>query len=218
MDVQIWSKSQEKRAHVLALRGNEVSLVSLSGNMFTLKKKLKEVIERLEAGDDPSQLKAGSVATIDAASIARARVSPGNDSLTLHGGPDGSKTLSFPTADGNASEILQAILGRAGRSFQSTREDIGVFEAIIPPAIVGGLGGLFWMGTYDAATRLASGEAVEATGRRQGMKRLLIGVADTLGTTGTIAVGVGLLALVLGWAFLRITRRPQRTVWLPDQG
>jgi hypothetical protein len=78
------------------------------------------------------------------------------------------------------------------------------------------VGGLFWAGLYQAANKLAAGEAVEVRGRRRGIQRLLIMLAENLGTGGTIAVGVMLLALVLGWAAARIVRRPRRTVWLPE--
>ncbi len=37
-----------------------------------------------------------------------------------------------------------------------------------------------------------------------------------LGTGGTVAVGAVLLALILGWAAMRIIKRPERTVWLPE--
>jgi hypothetical protein len=47
---------------------------------------------------------------------------------------------------------------------------------------------------------------------------MLITVAELLGPKGTIAAGVVLLALVLGWATMRIVRRPKRTVRLPAKG
>jgi hypothetical protein len=45
---------------------------------------------------------------------------------------------------------------------------------------------------------------------------MLLMIADTLGTGGTIAVGILLLALIDGWAAMRIVRRPERTFWLPE--
>ena len=42
---------------------------------------------------------------------------------------------------------------------------------------------------------------------------LFVFVAKLLGTNGTIAVGAVLLALFVGWAVMRVVKRPQRLVW-----
>jgi hypothetical protein len=66
---------------------------------------------------------------------------------------------------------------------------------------------------------MATGGEVEVRGfRRRGLQRLLNSAAELLGTGGTVVVGVLLLVLILGWATKRIIRRPQRTVWLPEEG
>jgi hypothetical protein len=219
MKTQVWSKSEEKWAYIFVLRGAEVSRLKVTGNMLTLKRKVQGVLDALRQGQEPASAGAKSVETLDARTLTKAQVSPGNSSLTLHGGPDGSRSLSYTPEGNNADEILKAILAQSGQTFEPTEEEIGVVEALIPPAIIGGLGGLFWMGVYDAAGKIAGGEAVEVKGfRRRGLQRLLITVAELLGTGGTIAVGVVLLALVLGWATMRIVRRPRRTVWLPVKG
>jgi hypothetical protein len=216
MDSQIWSNASEKFAYVLTLRGHEVHLLKVTGNVLTLKRNLKGVLEALGQGQPPAEAGAKSFETLDARTIRKAEVSPGNTSLTLHGGEDGSKKLTYATGGNDAGAILQAILAESGQSFQPTQEEIGVVEALVPPAIVGALGGLFWMGTYQAAGKLAAGEEVEVHGfRRRGLQRILITVAELLGTGGTIAVGVLLLVLVVGWAARRIIHRPERTVWLP---
>ncbi|QDV36572.1 hypothetical protein [Tautonia plasticadhaerens] len=216
MDALIWHKSEEKFANVLTLRGHEVHRLKVTGNVLTLKKKLQGVLEGLQQGKAPTEVGAKSIETLDARTIGKAQVSPGNGSLTLQGGEDGAKSLSFSTGDGNADEILREILAQSGKEFRPAQEDIGVVEALLPAVIAGGVGGLLWMGVYQAAGTLASGGDVEVSGRRRGMKRLLAGVAEVLGTTGTIAVGVLLLVLVMGWAYRRLSKRPQRTVWLPE--
>ena len=218
MESQIWSKSEEKWAYVLMLRGHQVYLLKVTGIPLTLKRKVQGVLEALQQSQDPAGLGAKSVETLDARTIGKAEVSPGNSSLTLHGEGEGSKELTFTTADNNADVVLRAILAESGRTFQPTQEEIGVVEALIPPAIVGALGGLFWAGVYQSAGQMAAGEEVEAKGiRRRGLQRILIWVAETLGTGGTVAVGIALLVLILGWAGMRIIRRPERTVWLPEK-
>lgn len=196
--------------------GTAVSLLKVTGLSLTLKRKVQGVLEALQQGQDPSAVGAKSVKTIDARSISKAELSPGNASLTLHGGDDGTKTLKFSPADNTADAILQTILAQAGRNFQPKQEEIGVVEALIPPVFFGGVGGLFWGLIYHAAGKMAAGEEIEVKGRRQGLQQLLIWAAELLGTNGTIAVGVVLLVLILGWAANRIIHRPERTVWLPE--
>jgi hypothetical protein len=218
METQIWSKAEEKWAYVLVLKGQEVHCLKVTGNVLTLKRNLKAVLEALAGGRAPADAGGKSVESLDVTSISKAEVSPGNNSLTLHGGPDGTKKLSYTTGDENAGEILQVILGQSGRAFESVQEEIGVVEALVPPAIFGAVGGLLWAGVYQSAGQLAAGEEVEAKGfRRRGLQRMLIWIAELLGTGGTVAAGVVLLALILGWAAMRIIKRPERTVWLPEK-
>ncbi len=218
MESQIWSKSFEKWAYILMLKDQEVHLLKVTGNVLTLKRNVSQVLDALAQGQAPASVGAKSVETLDARTISKAEVSPGDGSLTLHGGTDGSKKLAYSTGDENATEILQAILAQSGRAFQQSQEEIGVVEALLPPAIFGGIFGLFWAGVYQSAGQLAAGEEVEVRGlRRRGLQRILIWTAELLGTGGTVAVGLLLLVLVLGWAAMRIIRRPERTVWLPEK-
>jgi hypothetical protein len=212
---RIWTKTADKVAHVLMLRDHEVHCLKVTGNMLTLNRNLKGVLEALERGQAPSNAGAKSVVSLDTRKIGKAQVSPGNGSLTLFEEGDGATKLSFSTGDGNADEILRTILAKSERTFQPTQEEIGVVEALIPPAVIGALGGLFWAGVYQSAGKMAAGEVVEAHGRRRGMQQLLIWVAELLGTGGTIAAGAVLLALIVGWAAKRVVKRPERTVWLP---
>lgn len=218
MESRIWCKAEEKWAYILVLRDHEVHRLKVTGNMLTMKKNLRAVLEALESGAAPADAGAKSVETLDARTIAKAEVAPGNGSLTLHGEGEGgvATKLGYSTGDSDADAILQAILERSGKTFQTTQEEIGVVEAVIPPVIVGAIGGLLWMGVYQTAGQIAAGEHVEVDGvRRRGMKRLLIQVSEILGVNGSIAVGVVLLILILGWTAMRIIHRPERTILAP---
>jgi hypothetical protein len=141
MENPVWSKSEEKWAYILVLRGQEVSHLKVTGNVFTLKRNVQGVRDALEQGQDPANVVAEVVERLDAGTISKAELSEGNISLTLHGGTTGSQKLSFTTADNDADAILQAILAQSGRTFQPTEEQIGVVEALLPPAVVGVVGG-----------------------------------------------------------------------------
>jgi hypothetical protein len=45
---------------------------------------------------------------------------------------------------------------------------------------------------------------------------MFVWAAELLGMNGTIIVGVLLLLAIIGWATMRVVRRPQRTVWQPE--
>jgi len=212
----IWSKVSEKFAYILVLRGQEVQLFKVTGMSLTLKGKVKKVLEALEQGGDAVAAGGKVVETLDAKSIGKAEVSPGNDSLKLYDEGETPRTLSFSTDGSRADEVLQLILAQSGRSFQTAQEEIGVIEALAPPAIIGLISGLLWAGLNQTANRLAAGGEVEIRGTRRGLKQMMVWLAEMLGTSGTMALGVVLLLLVLGWAAARVSKRPQRTVWRPQ--
>ncbi|MFO0959447.1 MAG: hypothetical protein U0800_18770 [Isosphaeraceae bacterium] len=217
MDTRIWSKVEEKVARILVLRGHEVSLLKVSGNMFTLKKNVGRVLEALEQGTPPSGTDAKLDGALDVRSITRAELEPDNDGFTLHVEGENPGKISYNSGP-DARSILDGILEKSGRSFATSRESIGVFEALIPPGIVGIVGGLLWMGLRDAAQKAEAGGHAVASGRRKGLQQLLIWAGESLGTTGTMAVGVALLAMVLLWGGLRLFKRPERTVFRPESG
>lgn len=213
---QIWSKVSEKFAYILVLRGQEVHLFKVTGMSMLLKGKVRKVLDALEQGQDPVEAGGKLVETLDARAIGKAEVAPGNGSLKLYGDGEKPRSISFSTEGSTADEVLKAILDQSGRNFQTEQEDIGVVEALVPPAIFGVLGGLLWLGINQSAGKLAAGEEVEARGRRRAIQELLNWVAGLLGTTGTMILGGVLLALIVGWAGSRLVNRPQRTVWRPQ--
>lgn len=213
---QIWSKVSDKFAYILLLRDQEVQLFKVSGMSLTLKGKVRKVLDALEQGGDPGQAGGKVVETLDAKSIRKAEVSPGNDSLKLYGEGEKPRTLSFSTDGSRADEVLQIILAQSGRTFHTAQEEIGLIEALAPPAIIGVICGLLWAGLNQSANQLAAGGEVEIRGTRRGLKQLMVRLAEMLGTSGTMALGVVLLLLVLGWAAARVFKRPQRTVWRPQ--
>lgn len=216
MEQQIWVKSDEKWAYILVLRGHEVSRLKVTGSSFTIKKKVKAVLEALERGEAPADAGAKSVETLDARSIVKASVPPENASLTLYGGPDGATKLEHTSGSDDAGQILQAILAKSDRAFQPSQEALTAFEAVIGPVIIGVIGGFLWLGINQAAGEIAAGGHPEAHGRRAAWGRMLIWAGGMLGQTGAAVLGVALLVLIVGWIAARLIKRPERTVWMPE--
>jgi hypothetical protein len=226
MEPLIWSKAEGRRASILMLQGSQVHRLEVDG--LRLGRTVRGVLEAMRQGQMPSKAGAGPVATLDARTIERAEVSPGNGRLTLRTGGRRPTTLSYSTDDDKADEVLRAILERSGRTFRPVLEPISRFEAVFAALIFGAFGGLFLTSVFDAATELAMDNDVEVEGfRRHGLKWMLIPIADNFGINGAVADLIGLsaaiaaaaplLALILWWASTQFVRRPERTVWLPAQ-
>ena len=215
MDLQIWSKVEDKRGIVLALRGDEVHRLEISGNKA--RQDVPRMMEALQQGLEPAVVGAHSVESLKLASIGQVQVSPDQDDVEFRAGGENGTTLKFSTAGNNAMEIARTILARTGRSFGEERQDITAVEAVLPPLIIGGILGVVWALLYGAAGQVASGEEIEVHGRRAGLKRLFVMVAELLGVNGTLVLGAVLLLWILGWVTMRVARRPQRTIWHAEQ-
>lgn len=214
MNLQLWSKVEEKSGTVLALRGDEIHRLEIRGNKA--RQDASRIIQALQDGQDPSAIGANAIRTLKLESIGTIRVSPGQDDVEFHGAGDAAEPVKFSTSGRNGAAIAQTVLARVGRPFREERQDISTAEAVTPPLIIGVIVGFLWALLYGAAGQVAAGEEIEVHGRRAGLKRLLILVAETLGINGTLVLGGLLLAWIIGWTAMRVIRRPQRTIWLAE--
>lgn len=68
--------------------------------------------------------------------------------------------------------------------------------------------------TYSSAVKSAAGESVDVSGRRQGIKQLIVYVGETLGPAATLSIGCGVtIASVIWLAYVVMTYQPNA-----DQG
>ena len=143
----------------------------------------------------------------------RIEVGPGSSSVKFHHEAEGKPgSFEFSVADNaHAPEIARAAVERAGLPADERSEDITVVEAVMPPIILGAICGFVWMLIYMAAVGDEKGDEAKDRGPRAGMKRLLMFVAQTLGTNGTLVIGAVLLALFVGFAAMRVVGRPRKT-------
>ncbi len=216
MELQVWSKLEDAGAVILALRGDAVHRIKIAGRKEA--RELPKMIEALREGVDPMDLGARSVDTLSLGSIEKVEVSPEQDHIKFRASGYDGATLKFRTGDADATEIARCVLARAGRGFREGQEDVGALKALFEPMVMGGFFGLCWGLLFDSSNHLVRGEEIEISGGRGRLfHQLMIWVAGVLGETGTLLVGVGMLALTLGWATKRLIRRPQRTAWWSDQ-
>jgi hypothetical protein len=211
MDLQVWSKAEEKRGVVLALRGEELHRLEVTGNKA--RQEVPRIVGALQQGQEPANVGANSVQTIKLASIVETRLSPDQDDVDFRAEGENGATLKFSADDNKAGEIARAVVARTGRSFREGKQDITAVEAVLPPLILGAVIGFFWAMVYLTAGDMESGKEVNTTGRRGLWKQLFAAIAGMLGVNGSLILGAILLLLILGWATNRVVRRPQRTVW-----
>lgn len=126
---------------------------------------------------------------------------------------DGDKEKKYTVAmDGYPEQIkLMELIGKSMPDAKRSEEPVPVWQAIIGPGLttVGIVAGTALFAYLAADPESAD---YEPTGRRRGMKRLLIWLTQTLGTSGIIAIGVILLLGALVWMYKRISSPPVKTV------
>ncbi|WP_028891619.1 hypothetical protein [Tenacibaculum sp. 47A_GOM-205m] len=79
----------------------------------------------------------------------------------------------------------------------------------IKPSLFGTalFGGITWV-LYTTALSIQNGQHLDTSGRRSLIKKIIVGIADFLGPTGSLIVG-GLLTLLFVYTFINTIRKPK---------
>jgi hypothetical protein len=166
-------------------------------------KKYTDAAEMIEAGDKKSMLSLTKTKEIALDTLEKISHLDNSSSLTLtHGG----KTLSLDFGDAEKVKEVAAVLSDM-RQFTVSQGSQTTFSAMTPSLI--GLGvtvGLTWL-IHSMAADIASGQEVDVSGRKSLYKRIFAWLAETLGTTGTLAVG-GLIALACLYFMYQAYKNP----------
>jgi hypothetical protein len=87
-----------------------------------------------------------------------------------------------------SSDDLREVTGylSAVNKLSSQTEQVNTFKAIQSPLIGLGLTLVFGYLLFTEAQTIAEGGVIEITGRKRGFKRLMVWLAETLGTTGVL--------------------------------
>jgi hypothetical protein len=99
------------------------------------------------------------------------------------------------------------------RNFKSITERMSFWKSISSPLI--GLAITLVLGwvIYEEAKTIESGGVIEISGRRQMVKKLFAWVAETLGTTGTIAATTTIAAVFLYYIYKNYQNPPNQVVY-----
>lgn len=88
-------------------------------------------------------------------------------------------------------------------------KNYSVLKQIIPQLIVLGVTSILTIVTYISAMELENGETVRIAGRRAWLKKIVVTIAELLGTTGTLIVGVSLIGL-LSYFLIKKIQNPKK--------
>jgi len=79
----------------------------------------------------------------------------------------------------------------------------------VKPSLFGTVlfGGITWV-LYTTALSIENGQHLDTGGRRSLIKKIIVGIADFLGSTGSLIVG-GLLTLLFVYTFINTIRKPK---------
>ncbi|WP_308992895.1 hypothetical protein QLS71_015460 [Mariniflexile litorale] len=88
-------------------------------------------------------------------------------------------------------------------------KDYSVIKQILPQLISLGISIILIVVTYIFAMELEKGESVRISGRRAWLKQIIVSIAETLGTTGTLIVGILIIASFI-YFIIRKYQNPKR--------
>jgi hypothetical protein len=156
-------------------------------------KKYTDAAEMIEAADKKSMLSLTKTKEIALNTLEKVSHLDNSDSLTLtHGG----KTLSLDFGDAEKVKEVATVLSDM-RKFTVSQGSQTTFSAMTPSLIgLGVTAVLTWL-IHSMATEIAMGQEVDVSGRKSLYKRIFAWVAETLGATGTLAVGALVCLLCL---------------------
>ena len=121
-----------------------------------------------------------------------------------------TKTIGFAKTE-HRGEFLEALTSKtAGQMDRKTRVTTPITAAVKPGIWLIIISFLSWLSIQAALQMDREGADVEITGRHQGMKRIFVWLVDTLGPTGTMALGGGLVVICVIYLAFRIAKPP---VW-----
>jgi hypothetical protein len=166
-------------------------------------KKYTDATEMIEAADKKSMLSLTKTKEIELNTLEKLTHLDNSDSLTIH---HGGKSLSLDFGDAQNVKNVAATLSEI-RNFNVSQGSQTTFSAMTPSLIgLGVTAVLTWL-IHSMAAEIAMGQDVDVSGRKSLYKRIFAWLAETLGTTGTLAVG-GLIALTCLYFMYQAYKNP----------
>jgi hypothetical protein len=166
-------------------------------------KKYTDATEMIEAADKKSMLSLTKTKDIALNTLEKITHLDNSDSLTIH---HGGKSLSLDFGDAQIVKDVAKTLSDM-RQFTVSQGSQTTLSAMSPSLVcLGFTVGLTWL-IHSMATEIAMGQEINVSGRKSLYKTIFAWAAETLGTTGTLAVG-GLVALLCLYFMYQAYKNP----------
>ena len=200
---------RESNQYITVFDGEALQLLeNVSGKVA------RAALEAMQGGQSAAEAMGEKAMVIPAADITRVRTAEHDDFVQVRftkAGAEKHYVVAMPGID-DQLELVRAI-GATIPGAEEVSGPIPVAQALIGPGLatvgVVGVTTVFLM----LAQEVASGEEIDTSGRRGGMKLLIAKVLDTIGSGGVIGIGVLALAGALFWGYKRAMSPPILTTF-----
>ncbi|MGF2414071.1 hypothetical protein [Ferruginibacter sp.] len=201
---QLFKLQNEKTWKTLLLTGNNIMLVNKSYNSpeeflekFSEKGLLKERLE---------------ISVLDISKIVHPEKEAKTVTITY---PKKDKVTELPLVFETEAEQEQFIIAVSKpRKMTATSQQVSLLKAISSPLIGLGITALLSFIVYEDAQIIEMGGEVNTSGRKSLYKKLFAWLAETLGTQGTLAVGIGIGLVCAYFIYKNLQLRPVEIVYV----
>ncbi len=178
----------------------------------------REIAAALEAGEPASMVMKEDPTTILVGGITKVRYDRKDDDVTIHyraGKESDDKNISFSSAEERDAFMIE--LAERLPECDSDTVEWGPVRAALGPLAFGGFAGFMTWVLHAAAVAMAAGAEAEASGRRAGLKKLVMGAVELIGPIGVLVVGGLVLALTGAFLVMRVKNPPIWTTLTPKR-
>jgi hypothetical protein len=188
------------------------ALMIAQGHVYVSSKRHETPLSFLDSVEKKGLLE--SLKRIPIAALAHVSLMQGDDTIRLEWLETGNKSDSIAlecSSDQDALRIAEHLAELRG--MQRSERAAGRWRAI-GNGMIGLLVSLALTGiTYSAAKEIEAGGDIHVGGRKAWLKVIIWGIAETLGPTGSLVVGL-LISAAFGWfVWSRLKKPPTELVW-----
>ncbi|QDU11860.1 hypothetical protein [Gimesia aquarii] len=204
---QIYVTDRESKQYVAVLHENALYLLE-----DVSKKVAQTAIKSISDGGPVVDALGDKAIIIPVDSVTKMTTAQHDDFVKVWYSKDGAEKKHVVAMESHDEQIaLMRSMASAIPSAKESEEPIPVIQAIIGPGLtsLGIIGGTILF--FVLANDVASGNEIDTSGRRGGLKLIIAKVLGALGPTGVIAIGVLALAGSLYWVYKRVQSPPIRT-------
>ncbi len=179
-------------------------------------KRAKEIAAALEAGEPASSLVKEDPTTILVGGITKVRYDRNDDDVTIGyrlGKDDDAKNITFSSADERDAFMIELV--ERMPECESATVEWGPVRAALGPLAFGSFAAFMTWVLHGAAVAIAAGAEAEASGRRAGLKKLVLWAVDLVGPIGVLVSGGLVLLLTGAHLWQRVTNPPVWTTLKP---